>query len=286
MSKIGAFGDHTFTVSRTKILTPTNTSTKEELNYEMQPRSGKKPATYVKGQGEMNIQLTLHVDKRFVDPIKEHNWWLKAMRAVSKQRLNLYNHAWGTGKFIVVSVERSNDVALGDGTLASCDLQIKLAEWVAEGSAPSKTSAASSVSSAATASTGTLTASDRKASAVKTAEKSVVQNTARSTRGKRSEMVKVIIVMLGHVSRGCSVTVSWKAPDGHVGTRIVKESATIEVVKGSDAMLRWKGLHDYYTFDQRLTRRAYTPQTPEKNTGKKRFIAVKDNEFKVHWVSS
>lgn len=276
---IGAFGGHTFVASSKKILTPSNTSTKEELDYEMQARTGKKPATYVKGQSEMNIQFTLHLDRRFLDPIAEHSWWIKAMRTVSKQQLSLYNHLWGTGKFIVVSVERENDVARGDGVLMSCDLQIKLAEWVAEGTASSSTS---TVSSAATAKTGTLNAADVKASAVKAAESTTIKTTASATRGTVSKTVKIIITMLDTVAAGCAVTVAWKAPDGHTSTRTVRETTSMDVVKGSTGMLTWSGRHDYYAFGGYR----YSPQTSKGDSGKKQFIAAQDVELKIYWTNT
>ena len=143
---VGAFGDHEFGASESCIRIPNDFEFTESLNFEMQSRTGKKPATYVKGQGEMTFPMTIHLDARMLDTdlASEIGWWLKAMRKQTKGKLYLFGHYWGTNSFIVTSVHPANTKTAGK-TMLSCDLEIKLTEWVAEGSAEKN-----SVSAAAT----------------------------------------------------------------------------------------------------------------------------------------
>lgn len=133
---VGAFGDHEFGASESCIRIPNDFEFTESLNFEMQSRTGKKPATYVKGQGEMSFPMTIHLDARMLDTdlASEIGWWLKAMRQQTKGKLYLLGHYWGTNSFIVTSVHPANTKTAGK-TMLSCDLEVKLTEWVAEGSA-------------------------------------------------------------------------------------------------------------------------------------------------------
>ena len=284
---VGAFGSHTFSVSEDEIRTPDDFEFTEELDYEMQTRAGKKPATYIKGQKEMDFPMVLHLDARYLktDIPTEISWWLKVMRDADKERLYLGGHSWGTGKFIVVSVHPNNARYLGDGTLLSCDLELKFVEWVAEGSADADSSTATTAATDTSTKSTSSSSTTIKAKSIKNTEKSVSKS-AKATKATRStstssraKVSKTVNITYRAMQNSGTLTISWKAPDGHTASRALRSNAVIAVVLGSIVTLTWKASKANYL----LKVSVYDPQTKTHNEGKLKFLASVDTTIKAYW---
>lgn len=262
---VGAFGSHTFGACSNWVRVPEDFEFSEEMNVEMQARSGKKPAMYVKGQGEMNIPMKVHLDARLLktDLATEVSWWLKVMRKQSKARLYLFGHYWGTKYFKVTKVHQSNTHVVG-GKQLSCDLELQFIEWVANGSAEtSSNSVSSSASSSAstTASTSfssstarkysTSSSITKKAKSVKSTQKTSKTSTSTKTskssssKKKTKKKIKVSVKAATKDSGKLSIKVVEKNGGGW-GYKSLKPGAIVSIKKKATITVTWNKKKTYW----------------------------------------
>ena len=133
MSVVGAFGDKVFEVSQNKIYTFSGLSISEKLNVEMQETEGGKPATYIKGYGEMDITLEILLLSRFCDVDNEIDYWLLKMRSKTPEYLTLGKKAYGTNKHLLVDVQVNDFVIAADGTKTKAKVSLAFKEWTKAG---------------------------------------------------------------------------------------------------------------------------------------------------------
>ena len=136
---IGAFGSKIFTVSHEKILTPDGISISESLNVEMQETDGGKPATYIKGNGEMKIPFNIALKYPYCDVESEIDWWLLKMRSKTPEYLTLGNKTFGTNKFLLDSVSVGDLVIAPNGLYLKANLSLNFTEWTKKGYKKDKT---------------------------------------------------------------------------------------------------------------------------------------------------
>lgn len=244
---VGAFGDHEFGASERCVRIPKDFEFTESLNFEMQERVGKKPATYVKGLGEMTFPMVVHLDARMLDTdvVSEINWWVNAMRKQTKGKLYLFGHYWGTNSFIVTSVHPANTKTVGK-IMLSCDLEVKLTEWVAEGKANAK---ASSATAAATDVQYSGNSVQKKVEQVKNIEKMkstaiVSSAVAEQTVKAGPDSITVTAVSAGKKNGNVSVTVSGSRGGGRA--RQLSPGNVISVEQGSILTVTWDSSRTYW----------------------------------------
>lgn len=133
MGVVGAFGDKIFEVSQNKIYTFDGVSISESLNVEMQEVEGGKPATYIKGFGEMNIGFDVLLLSRFCDVDAEISYWLLKMRSKTPEYLTIGKKAYGTNKHLLVSVSVGDVLIAADGTTIRAKVSLSFSEWTKAG---------------------------------------------------------------------------------------------------------------------------------------------------------
>ena len=130
---IGAFGNKIFTVTQDKIYTPDGISISESLNVEMQETDGGKPATYIKGNGEMQIPFNICLKYPYCDVQGEIEWWFLKLRSETPEYLTLGNKTFGTNKFLLHSVSVADLVIAPNGLYLKAVLSLSFSEWTKKG---------------------------------------------------------------------------------------------------------------------------------------------------------
>lgn len=130
---IASFGTKTFEASSSKIMTPSEMSMSEKLDYETQERAGDKPAIYVKGLGALEIKLTVELYAQYVDVQQEIVFWLVKMRTAEPDLLTLGNRAWGMGRSLLTSVDISELRILGNGEYGYAKVDLSFTEFLYAG---------------------------------------------------------------------------------------------------------------------------------------------------------
>ena len=156
MGVVGAFGNKTFEVSANKIYTFDGLSISESINVEMQEVEANKPATYIKGNGEMNIGFDILLLSRFCDVDYEIDYWLLKMRSVVPEYLTIGKKAYGTNKFLLTNVSVGDVLIAADGTKTRAKVTLTFSEWTKAGYKKDDKSTTTSTSTSATTS-GTTT---------------------------------------------------------------------------------------------------------------------------------
>lgn len=177
MGVVGAFGNKTFEVSQNKIYTFDGLTISESLNVEMQEVEANKPATYIKGNGEMNIGFDILLLSRFCDVDYEIDYWLLKMRSVIPEYLTIGKKAYGTNKFLLTNVSVGDVLIAADGTKTRAKITLTFSEWTKAGY--KKDDKSTSTSTATTTSSGTTTK--------KTTKKTTTDTTKNTTVAKVGE---------------------------------------------------------------------------------------------------
>lgn len=177
MGVIGAFGNKVFEVSQNKIYTFSGLTISEKLSIEMQETEGGKPATYIKGYGEMDITFEILLLSRFCNVDYEIDYWLLKMRSKKPEYLTIGKKAYGTNKHLLVDVQVNDIKMLGDGTKVSAKVSLAFKEWTKAGYKKEET----------TSSTGSVSSSSDEIS-------TDVVNYSRSKLRKRGELDKTKVL--------------------------------------------------------------------------------------------
>lgn len=245
---VGEFGSHPFGACARWVRIPEDFELSEELDVEMQARAGKKPAMYVKGQGEMNVPMKIHLDARLLktDLNEEVEWWLKTMRNHTKAKLYLFGHYWGSKYFVVTKVHQSNTRVVA-GKELSCDLEVQFVEWVADGKAESSSTA--STTSSKTSQSHHSSSIVKKAKSVKSAQKTVSKTSPAKTEAvkrtaKKSKNVKITVKAATKDSGKISITVGTE--HGSERTRSLKPGSSTVAEKGSVISMKWSKKKTYW----------------------------------------
>ncbi|WP_040663688.1 hypothetical protein [Oscillibacter ruminantium] len=242
---VGAFGDHEFGVSENCIRIPKDFEFTESLNFEMQSRTGKKPATYVKGQGEMTFPMAIHLDARMLDTdiVSEIGWWTDAMRKQKKEKLYLFGHYWGTNSFIVTSVHPFNTRTVGK-TMLSCDLEVTLTEWVAEGSAEKNSTSAAATDVKYAASSVTKKAADVKSSQTSATSATVSPRTAEQIA--KAQVATATVTVLAATKKTGTLLLAAAGSRGGGRVQQMHPGKVLSVEDGAILTVTWDSSKTYW----------------------------------------
>jgi len=138
---IATFGNKVFQVDAKRIYTFNNFSYSATLETEAQEAEGKKPSTYIKGEGLSTLSLTIPLEKMYgIDPRTEWESWESILAQKSPQIFILGGKPLGKNKWLLKSVSPSDVRIDAKGQIQGMNLALEFEEYVRAGSAAAKSS--------------------------------------------------------------------------------------------------------------------------------------------------
>jgi len=133
---IATFGNKVFQVDAKRIYTFNNFSYSATLETEAQEAEGKKPSTYIKGEGLSTLSLTIPLEKMYgIDPRTEWESWENILAQKTPQLFILGGKPIGKNKWLLKSVSPSDMRVDSKGQIQGLNLALEFEEYVRAGSA-------------------------------------------------------------------------------------------------------------------------------------------------------
>lgn len=133
---IAAFGDKIFSVSSNKIKTFDGLAYSAELQTEAQDVAGKKPSTYIKGDGLMPVALELDLRVEFgINVRAEIEEWQKVRSSATPRFFTIGGTPLSANRFLLKGVSVSDIKIDGRGGYRSAKVALSFEEYVRAGSA-------------------------------------------------------------------------------------------------------------------------------------------------------
>ncbi len=144
--QVAAFGKKVFSVSSTRVYTPTDISFSGELQTDTQEVDKAKPSTYIKGPGLETMSFTLSLDSGLgVNVRDEIDYWRRVRDSGKPDVFLIGGRPVSNYRWLLTSVEPSEIVIVGAGKYLKAKLSLKFEEYVRPGQKDaSKTTSASS----------------------------------------------------------------------------------------------------------------------------------------------
>ena len=142
---IATFGTKVFQVDTKKIYTFNSLSHSSSLETEAQEVEGKKPSTYIKGEGLGTLSFVIPLERAYgLDPRTEWESWENILAQQVPQLFVLGGKPLGKNKWLLKSVSPSDFTIDSNGQILGLILSLEFEEYVRAGSAAASSSAGSS----------------------------------------------------------------------------------------------------------------------------------------------